>query len=282
MPFGSPYQAQNPYGQFPQYGAIGGSGGMAQTGFGHPQQNTAAAINPSVMQQLFQQAQAAQSGYTAGEATQIQSLQNQGVLNQALTGSQIGYQGAEGGLQLGQLGISGEQIGLQQQGVGAQQKLLGGQEQLASQQYAQQLLQMQQQQQRQERGLMGSAATGGGITAGTRYGQQNISQDYANSLKNAQLARTGQLQQFGFQSGQLGRESQSLSLAAKANGISEQEVRTRMDYAISQLGLQGKITSEQLLAQIAGAKMSGDQSILQMLGPLYLASGLSMASLVGG
>ena len=151
------------------------------------------------------------------------------------------YASMMAGYQLGGLGINQQQSALSQQAT--------------EQQYG--LTQQSQQEQAQKNQLNytrqlqnfvgGSAASGALNTEGAKQGQADIGQQAKWSAQD--LSRSEQMS-----AGDYARAQQNFALMAKANGLSQQEVYTRLQYGLSQMG--ESADPSQLAAQ-AGNAMSG-------------------------
>lgn len=185
--------------------------------------------------------------------------------------SQLGTEGPElqqqgdyaaqlAGYQLGGLGINAQQTALQQQGT--EQSYALGQQGFA-QQGAENALNYKNELQ----SMIGSSAASGALnTHGSTQQQGTLAQE--NTWQNATLEREEQQS-----AGDYARAQQNYALMAKANGLSQQEVETRLQYGLSQLGEGAASDVDQLAAQ-AGNALSGS---VQGVG-----STLSQAGLLGG
>lgn len=217
----------------------------------------------------------------------------------AETGLGNAYLTAQNQLAQGQLGISEQQLGIQGQGLAAQEALAGTQQGIEQQQYGLSMQQYPEQQAKAQLGFNtqqealagGSAASGALNTKGAgqaastqlqQYGWQQ--QDISRAQQQAVLGQQSELAGYGYQQGQFGRAQQNLSLMAKANGLSEQQLVEQLNYGIAQNNLQGQATVGQLLSQM-GSLASGDITTAgTAIAPIAYAGGvnpLAAASLGG-
>lgn len=162
------------------------------------------------------------------------------------------------GYQLGGLGINTQQTALQQQGA---EQRYGLQQQGFAQQQAQQALQFQNQMQ----GIVGGEAASGALnTEGSKQQQSTAQQE--NVFAGQSLGRQEQLS-----AGDYARAQQNYGLIGQANGLGQQEVYTRLQSGLQQLGESADPTS--LVAQ-AGGLLSGEST--------GVGGTLSQAGLLGG
>lgn len=194
----------------------------------------------------------------AGQETQVaQAEQQLGTLGPQLQ-QQADYSSQLAGYQLGGLGINAQQSALQQQGTeqsyGLTQQAQQEQAQKNQLNYARQL-----------QGFVGGSAASGALgTEGSRQGQADIGQQAA-------WAQAGLGRQEQQSAGDFARAQQNYALLAKANGLSQQEVYTRLQYGLEQMGQSADPSS---LVSQAGQALSGS---VQGVG-----STLSQAGLLGG
>ena len=207
-------------------------------------------------------------------------------------------------------GIGQQQFGLQQQGMdqsyGIQQQQYGLQQQGIQQQQAQQALSFQNQMQ----GIIGGNAASGALnTQGSKQQQSTAQQenvfagqtlgrsqqqlglneqqsagDYSRAQQGLGLneqAAAGQFsrteQGYGLQNqlsaGDYARAQQNYGLIGQANGLAQQEVQTRLQSGLQQLGESSGATADSLVAQMGGV-LSGEST--------GVGSTLSQAGLLGG
>jgi len=171
---------------------------------------------------------------------------------------QADYSSQLAGYQLGGLGINSQQSALQQQGT---EQRFGAQQESFAQQGQQQQLDFS----RQLQSLVGGSAASGALnTEGAKQGQADIGQ--RAKWAAADLSRNEKLS-----AGDQARAEQNYALLAKANGLSQQEVYTRLQYGLGQMGQSADPSS---LVSQAGNALSGS---VQGVG-----STLSQAGLLGG
>lgn len=194
----------------------------------------------------------------AGQQLSVASTEQQlGDLGPQLQ-QQADYSSLMAGYQLGGLGIGAQQNDLSKQG--SQQGFANTQ--------LQQGIQGQQQAlnyQNQMQSLVGGAAASGALnTEGAKQSQATASKQYGWGQEELKS-------QEALSAGDFARAQQNFDLMAKANGISQQEVYSRLQYGLSQMGQSADPSS---LAAQAGNAMSGS---VQGVG-----STLSQAGLLGG
>ena len=154
---------------------------------------------------------------------------------------QADYATQMAGYQLAGQGINAQQTQLQQQGTEQSYSL-------TQQNQAQQAAQNVQNFQTQLQGLTGGQAASGSLnTAGAKTAAANLGQQ--NQWNQATLGRQEQQS-----AGDYARAQQNYALIAKANGLSQQEVQTRLQTGIEQLGLGSDPTS---VVSQAGNVLSG-------------------------
>jgi hypothetical protein len=180
--------------------------------------------------------------------------------------NQLAYNNAMAGYQQANLGISNAQLGIQQTALGQQ-----GQQQAAQQGFEQQGYNIQQGQypeQQAEAALayqnalqqtQGSQAIGGTqntvggksaiSTLGQQYGFQQ--QDIARSQALSQLGQQSEQSGYGYSQEQLQNAQQNLALNAQANGLSQQQLFTMLNYGNQQAGVQAQQQAQGLQTQQA-------------------------------
>jgi hypothetical protein len=239
---------------------------------------------------------------TGADALQIQGLQAQQQLIGPETQQNVAYANALAGIQSSQYGITQQQTGLQQtentqqsaqnatqqgieqQNYGLQQGAIGiqGQE-LGVQQQQTNLTYNNALRSQQDSG----AASGGLYTHGqssamntlTAQDQlQNQTLGLQNSLLNNQsqsAANTQQGEQSGYQFGQeqLQNAQSNLGLVAQANGLSNQQALTMLNYQNQQASLQGQQQNAQLLSQVGTTALGDESTIGSALGLQSFAQG---------
>lgn len=177
------------------------------------------------------------------------------------------YQQLSAGQELGGIGISNQQLALQEQGAAQQE----GVTQAGFKQQAQQNLLG------YERGLqnqIGSSAASGALnTVGSTQAQHDIGQQYAWQKQSLN-------EQEKLSAGDYARSQANFRLIGKSNGLSEQEVYSRLQYGLSQLGVEYDPTS--LMAQAGSALSSEGGDIGSVLSQAGLLGGLNSVSALGG
>lgn len=166
----------------------------------------------------------------------------------------------EAGFNLGQLGIGAQQQALEQ--AGSQQNYA-----LQQQSFQQQAQENQFNYQNQLQDIVGGAAASGVLsTAASRRQQGNLGQQAAFANQNLQR----QVQQA---SGDYARAQQNFALMAKANGLSQQEVYTRLQEGLQQMGVNAD--PSQLIAQMGGTLSSANQAIAGVIMQAGLFGGIN-------
>lgn len=197
--------------------------------------------------------------------TQAQNtLQQQGNTQQlAQNTTQQGIEEKGYGLSQGAIGIQGQELGVQQQ-----QLNLNYNNALRSQQDA--------------GAAQGSLYTHGQSSAISTLGQNQALSSQALGLQNSLLnnqsqaaanTQAGEESGYQFNQQQLANAQQNLGLIAKANGLSNQQALTMLNYQQQQAGLQGQQQTLQLLSQL-GSTASNDES--------NVGAALSLQGFAGG
>jgi hypothetical protein len=209
-----------------------------------------------------------QYGVTQAQtALQQQENVQQGAQNVAQQGfEQTGY-----GLQQGSLGIQGQELGVQQQ-----QSNLAYTNALRSQ--------------TQQGAASGSLNTHGQNIANATLTQNKAYGDQALGLQNSllqnqsqQAANTQQGEESGFQFSQeqLGNAQTNLGLVAKANGLSNQNALTMLNFQDQQAGEAAKTSAYQLLGQYSQTLGQDSASIGAALSLKGFAGGINTAAVAG-
>ncbi len=221
-----------------------------QVGFGAAEQ---AAIAPTV----------------AGAGLTVAGVEAQMALTQPELQQQDAYQSQLAGEQLGALGISGQQTNLQQQGT---QQAFGITQQQQGIEAQQQALAYQNQMQ----GIVGGEAASGALnTEGSKQQQKTATEQYGWGQQELQG-------QEALTAGDYARAQQNYALIAQANGLSQQEVQTRLQNAIATNADSAYSSADQLVAQ-AGAALSGEaQDVGGALANAGLVAGVNTNSVLGG
>jgi hypothetical protein len=207
-----------------------------------------------------------QAPQVAQAQTQIaQTEQQLGDLGPALA-EQADYATLMSQYQTGNLDIKGEQLGLQQQGTAQQYGI-------QQQQFQQQAQQEQLGYERSLQSAIGGAAAGGSLmTSAAKQQQGDIGQQYAWEQQSLQ----GQEQ---LSAGDYARAQQNYALLGQANGLSQQEVQSRLAYGLTQLGQNMDPTS--LVAQAGNALSSQAQDVGSVISQAGLLGGLNALSGLG-
>jgi hypothetical protein len=201
-----------------------------------------------------------------GITQQQNTLQQQeGVQQGAQNVAQQGIEETGYGLQQGAIGIQGQQLGVQQQqlNLAYNNAVTGQQDQGAA---------------------SGTLNTHGQKTALNTLGQNQALSTQSLGLQNSLLGNQSQQAantQAGEQSGyqftqeQLANSQQNLQLIAQANGLSQSQALTMLNYQGQQAGLQGQQQAAGLEQQKEGI-ISGDASNIETtLGAISFAGGSS-------
>lgn len=239
---------------------------------------------------------------TEADKDAIAGIQGQQALVGPQVASQSAYSNALAGIQSGQYGIQQQQTGLQlaegqqqgaqnvaQQGIeekgyGLQQGAIGiqGQE-LGVQQQQQNLSYNNALRSQQDAGAaQGSLYTHGQSSAmGTLKTSDtlaNQSLGLQNSLLNNQSQSEANTQQgeesgYAYNQQQLQNAQANIGLIAKANGLSNQQALTMLNYQQQQAGIQGAAQANQLLTQLGTTTLGDEQTIGSTLGLESFAAG---------
>jgi hypothetical protein len=244
----TPGAQQNPYGGSPQpYQQTPGAQAaqsinpaLAGSGSSVDPSAVAGVPNPDVLSELLR---GTVQPALANEASQIDLAQAGSTITQQQISDAIAQQRQEAGFSLGQLGIQGSNLDLQRQALEAQAGPGGFQQQqreLTAAEEAQQFA-------RNKRSLYGQFATSGSTGGNQVQSWSDLLKGYG--FQQQQLALQGKEQQQAYQTAKA-----QMANAAKSLGISEAEVKARLDNAISQLGLSRYMDANQLALTIAGIK----------------------------
>lgn len=239
---------------------------------------------------------------TGADAIQLAGLQQQQQLVGPETAQNVAYAQALAGIQSSQYGITQQQTGLQQTentqqsaqnvaqqgieqtGYGLQQGAIGLQAQeLGVQQQQTNLTYNNALRSQQDSGAaQGSLYTHGQSSAMNTLTQNDQLQNQALGLQNSLLnnqsqsaanTQAGEESGFQFNQQQLGNAQANLGLVAQANGLSNQQALTMLNYQQQQAGLQGQQQSAQLLSQIGEGALGDESTIGSALGLQSFAQG---------
>lgn len=180
---------------------------------------------------------------------------------------QADYATLMAGFQLGGEGINAQQTALQQQNAKTQ---YGIQQQGFEETAQQNQLSFENQLQ----SLIGGKAASGALnTGGSQQAQSTLGQQ-------AQFAGESLAQQEASAASNYATAQQNYGLIGEANGLSQQEVYTRLGYGLDQLGIQND--PAELVAQ-AGGVLSGEaQGVGSTLSQAGLLGGLNASAAFGG
>lgn len=98
------------------------------------------------------------------------------------------------------------------------------------------------------------------------------------ALKSSQVGQQAQTSAYKYSQKQLADQKTGLTLAQKASGLDEQQIKNTLGSAISQANLGGSITADQLLADIASGNANQVQTVLNAVGDTALAQQLTAAA----
>lgn len=252
--------------------------------------------NSSNLQALLNQL----SGSTAPQTADSQLQYNLGQQELGLVGPQLGqteaYNQAMTGYQAQNLGLSEQglgisQLGLQQQGAQAatQQGLEEQGYQLQSGQYPEQSAEAALAYQNAMMNIQGGNAISG--TQNTVGGKAQVSteqqqygfqkEDIARAQALAGLGQKGEESGYQYTQEQLANAQANLSLNAQANGISEQQLLTMLNYGNTQAGEGAQQDIIQLLSQQGNAAAGQISNVGGNLSQIGFASGLNALAGVG-
>lgn len=259
------------------------NGNTTFTPLNAPQQQQAAPGN-----ELLQQLLAGAAPQLASGDLQLALGQQQLSLYGPEVGAQQAYNTALAGYQGQQIGLSNQKLGIQQtalQQQGAQQQAQQGFEQqqygLQQGQYPEQYAEAQLAYQNAMMNTQGQQAISG--TQNTVGGKQDIStlnqnygfqkQDIARAQALSQLGQQSELSGYQYSQEQLQNAGQQLNLMAQANGISQQQMLTMLNYGNQQAGLGAQQDIISLLSSMAGTAGGQVSAAGAALSPIGFASG---------
>jgi hypothetical protein len=213
---------------------------------------------------------------------QINNLGDQNVLQQL----QAMYSGQQ---QQQEAGFSLQNLGLDKNSLGIQQGALARQMALLPQQYGLQTQGFDLQQQQAQYGAMtgmrdlNSAATArGAFTAGgTQAARGDINESLQNSLANLGLQRQGAALNFKEQTAQQQDSQKQLDIQSQRLGISGDEIKSRLDNALAQLGIGSQISSEQILAEQQKVQQGMISPYETLFADLYNIAGVPLGAGAG-
>ena len=200
------------------------------------------------------------------------------------------YNNVMAGYQQGQLGITAQQQGIQRTGLGQQGAQQQAQQGFEQQQYG--LAQTQFPEQRAEAALNyqnamknltdSAAASGTSNTQGQQRAQSTETAQYGFQTQDINRAQAqSQIQQQAEQSGfqysqqQLANASQNLDLMAKANGMSQDQVLTMLNYGNQQQGQQTAQDVLGILSQMGQAGVANQQQLEASLSQAGFSGGIN-------
>ena len=234
---------------------------------------------------------------TGAAELQLAGLQGQAALVGPTVASTEQYNAALAGQQQGQLGIAAQQNQLSQLGNTQQKTESVAQQAIEQQQYAVSTGQYPEQQaeaslaynnalksQQDTAAASGTTNTPGQSRALStlQQGYQFQTEDIMRAEQEATLGQQGEVAGYQYSQEQLANASSNLDLIAKANGISQQQVLTMLQYGQQQTGVQGQQDLLSILSQ-AGTVGEGDLSTVgAALSPLGFSGGINALAGIGG
>ena len=222
--------------------------------------------NPQVGLQAAELAQAGPAA--AGAGLQMAGYQAQMGLIGPEMQQQDAYQGQMAGFQLGQLGIQNQQTGLSQQGTTQSYQTTQQQNAITQQQEALGY-------HNEQQGLQGSLAASGALnTMGSKQQQGTAAEQYAWQQQELQG-------QEALEAGNYDRAQQNYALIGKANGLSQQEVYSRLQNAYAQNADTGASSLDSLVAQAGGALSNVTQDVGGALANYGIYAGLNTTGVLG-
>lgn len=246
--------------------------------------------NPSA---LLQQLQGEAAPTTAGTNLQYALGQQELGLTNANLADTTAYNTAMAGNSAQQLGLSEQGLGISQLGLQQQGAQLAQQQGLEQQQYGLQSGQYPEQQaeaalsyQNAMQQTQGGQAIGG--TANTVGGRQNVSteqqqygfqtEDIARAQALSQLGQQSEESGYGYSQEQLQNAQSNLSLSAQANGLSEQQMLTMLNYGNTQAGAGAQQDIISLLAGQGSTASGGLTGVGAAISPVGFAAGVNAAA----
>jgi hypothetical protein len=213
-------------------------------------------LNPQIEQQMQQlQGQFGPlysqmlPGLVSGN-NQYNSLQDQ--LNQLWAGNSLQGQQLQQQNQfsLQNLGLDQSQLGIQQGALGRQNALLPQQYALQTQGFDLSQQGIQNSAAQQTRGLNSAQTARGAYTSiGANQGRQDIQTQLQQNLANLGLQRQGAALNYKEQQAQNADSQKQLDIQSKRLGISKDELNSRLQNALQQLGISGQINADQMWSE---------------------------------
>ncbi len=228
-----------------------------------------AQLNSSNPQQGLQAAELAQAApAAAGAGLQFAGYQAQMGLVGPEMQQQDAYQQQMAGFQLGQLGIQNQQTGLSEQGTQQSYQTTEQQNAITQQQEALGY-------HNSQTNLQGSLAASGALnTEGSKQQQGTLAQQYEWQQEELQG-------QEALEAGNNARAQQNYALIGKANGLSQQEVYSRLQNAYAQNADTAGSSIDSLVAQAGGALSNVTQDVGGALANYGLMAGLNTSGVLG-
>ena len=226
-------------------------------------------LSSSNPQQGLQAAELAQAGpAAAGAGLQFAGYQAQMGLVGPEMQQQDAYQQQEAGFSLGQLGIQNQQTGLSEAGTTQSYQTTEAQNKVTEQQQALNYANSQ-------AGLQGSLAASGALnTEGSKRQQGTLAEQY-------QWEQQDLKGQEALEAGNYDRAQQNDALIGKANGLSQQEVYSRLQNAYAQNADSAAGSIDQLVGQAGGALSNVTQDVGGALANYGLLAGLNTTGILG-
>jgi len=236
---------------------------------------------PPSLQNLWNLEQPAISGILGSGQQQQQDLLNQYLNQMQMNQLSGGLQQQEAGFQQQGNLLSGQSLGIQQGALQRQMGLLPQQYGLQTQGFDLSQAQQQANAANQMTDLNNQLSASGSFTNPGSTDQRNrINQNLQFGLQQLGLQRQGAQLNFAEQQAAQKDASAELGIQSKRLGISEQEISTRLDNALQQLGISGQVDKNQVLQAINQVRQGEATQLAPILGDLANASGMPI--LAGG
>lgn len=260
----------------PAPGSAAGMTGQSVQGFSYAP-NSQQPVNPS-LQSLYDLYNAAVINPANAMANQqTGNLQDQMAL--LMAGGDLQSQQAQ---QAADFSLAG--LGLQQQNLGINEAALDRQSALLPQQFAlqNQGFDLQGEQANygagvSRRGLDNNYAARGAFTSeGANQGRGDIQSQLDFSLRGIGLNREGARLSHEEQMAQLGDAKKQLSLSSQQLGLNGQEIKSRLQNALQQIGISSMMSVDQLLSEMYKVQQGQISPISGLFGDIYALSGVTM------
>jgi hypothetical protein len=200
-------------------------------------------------------------GLPALQAGQIETgnLQDQLALLYAQQGLSSGDLSTQEGFQLQGLGLDQSQLGVQQGALQRQYGLLPQENALAQQSLAQQTEQAKYGASQATQAANSQWTPTGNFTS-IAHGRQNANIQQQLAFQMANIGRQGEQQKLTYneQIASLGDQQKQLDIMGQRLGLSGEEIRSRLNTALQQLGISTMMSADQIATEIA--KVAGGQT----------------------